>query len=187
MTKSYRSSLIFRVMMPTRFSCVITPRKHVPDRAAVTAVTNFAIGASSDARSACTQTCPRRGAPLKNEEREPDHREGDEHCRDRGRCEEQRLQTFRRNPAQHGVLAWLIRGAPKSPYSTPLVSEPGHTPRSFAILLGRARRGKLSTGADGTSPAGLPWRMLPPLGWGEAALDVRFVSAHQGRRLTWSL
>jgi hypothetical protein len=25
--------------------------------------------------------------------------------------------------------------------------------------------------------------MLSPLGWGEAALDVRFMSAHQGRRL----
>lgn len=125
---------------------------------------------------------------LKNEDREPDHRESDERSRDRGRCEEQRVETFRRDPAQHGILAWLIRGAPKSPYSPPFVSEPGHTPsRPLRIEPGRGCRGKLSTGADSTSPLGLPGRILPTLGWGEAALDVRFVSAHQGRRLAGSL
>jgi len=41
----------------------------------------------------------------------------------------------------------------------------------------------LSTGADSTSPADPARRMFSPLGWGEAALDVRFLRAHQGRRL----
>ena len=42
---------------------------------------------------------------LKDEEREPDHGESDQRCCDGGRCEEQRIETFRRNPARHGILA----------------------------------------------------------------------------------
>ena len=131
MTKSYRSSLIFRVMMPTP---VFVPlwhlTKHAPPRPAVTAVTNFPIcvGLIHALRVSGLAVA---SEGLEDEEREPNHRKSDECCCHRGRGNEQRVEAFRRNLAQHGILAWLIRGALKPPQSAPSVCEPSHTQSVF--------------------------------------------------------
>jgi hypothetical protein len=180
MTKSYRSSLIFRVMMPTPVSCLVGSKKHVPAGPAVTAVTNFAIGGRPDASSAYPGSLHRRG--LVDEERDPNHGKGNDRGRNCGCGHEQRVEAFRRNIAQHGVLAWLMRARLKR-HDCRRSSVNQVTRRAAGMLLGRGRRRKLSTEADSTSPAGPARRMFPFLGWGEAALDVRFMSAHQGRQL----
>ena len=116
---------------------------------------------------------------LKDEEREPDP---SQRQRLWSSLQLQPRAAHRSVPAKY-CSTWrpclAVEGAPKPPQSAPSVSEPGHTPSTLC----RARTGKLSTAADSTSPAGSARRILLPQGWGEAALDVRFVSAHQGRRL----